>query len=110
MLLADSFRGHFCIALCKQILRDQSLNMPSVTGHPLYVNSVCGPTHPVLAIPTPIAENLLVDLVFRGRLSCVHACSISVRGGQSGQVPCTSVSFDDSLVYGTGSQGEQVVL
>jgi len=108
--LADGFRGHFCIALCKQILRDQALNMPSVTGHPLYVNSVCGPTHPVLAIPTPIAEDLLVDLVFGGRLSCVSGVGVGGRGGQSREVPSTTVRLNDSLVDCAGRQSEQVVL
>jgi len=71
---ADSFGRHFCIALSKQILRDQPLNMSGVARHPLHVHSVSGPAHPVLAIATPIAEDLLVDLVFGSRLSCVNSC------------------------------------
>jgi hypothetical protein len=110
MLLADGFRGHFGIALSKQILGDQPLHMASVARHPLYVDSMCGATHPVLTIPTPIAKDLLVDLVFRSRLSSINACSCSARRGQSSQVPRTPIRLYDGLVDSASRQSEQVVL
>ena len=83
MLLADSFRGHFGITLSKQILRDQPLHMSGVARYSLYMDSMRWAAHPVLTIPTPIAKDFLVDLVFWSRLSSVNSCSCSARRGQS---------------------------
>jgi len=84
--------------------------MASVARNPLHVHSMSGSAHPVLAVLAPISEDLLVDLVFRGRMSSVDSGRLRARRGQASEVPRSTVSLDNSLVDGAGRQSKQVVL
>lgn len=65
MLLRESLRSRFSVTLGKQILCDQSLDMPGVSRDSLDCNFMGGSGDPVLGVLRPIAEDLLVNFVCR---------------------------------------------
>lgn len=65
MALGEGLSSSFSVTLGEQILRNQSLDMASVSRDSLNSDFVGGTGNPVLSVFTPVTEDLLVDSVLR---------------------------------------------